>query len=407
MAESTVERGIGERIQAARERTGRSRPVVAGLVGRSAEWLKAVERGRMQPPRLDMLLRLAEAIGVRDLSELIGETDLDVAGLQRRSGHPAVADIREAIEHVSLGDPVRVVDAGELERRGAHLWQVWHTSSAPRAAAGALLPPLIRDGRRAVRVLTGDERRTAYRALAGAYALAEQVLAWVADSTLLWLAADRCMEAAQQADDPETLAAAAWVLGNVWRSTGREDDAWRLVQDASSLLAPALTGGSDTARALWGSNQLHAAITAARLGREGDAMRSLEAAAAMADRLPAGYAHPWTLFGQPNAHVTGISVHVDLRQSGHALDHAQQSDLDAVPSIDRRARLWLEIARGYAQRKDHMSTLHVLQRAVAISEESTRCHPIARGLAGELVTHGGRIVNREARVLAGRLGLAV
>jgi acetate---CoA ligase (ADP-forming) len=33
-----------------------------------------------------------------------------------------------------------------------------------------------------------------------------------------------------QADDPETLAAAAWVLGNVWRSTGRETDAWDLTQ---------------------------------------------------------------------------------------------------------------------------------------------------------------------------------
>jgi tetratricopeptide (TPR) repeat protein len=270
-----------------------------------------------------------------------------------------------------------------------------------------MLPAIIRDGRRAVRVLDGEDRRTAYRALAGAYALAEQVLAWVADPALLWLAADRCMDCAQQADDPETLAAAAWVLGNVWRATGREDDAWNLVQDASSLLDPYLNDGSDNARALWGANQLHAAITAARVGREGDALRCLDQAYEMTSRLPQGFAHPWTLFGKPNAVMTGVSVSVDLRKSGSALDYANSGEVDAVPSLDRQARLWLEICRSFNQRKDHVSTLHVLQKATSISEESMRCHPIARSIAGELVTSGGRMVESEARALARRIGLTV
>lgn len=406
MADELAGKTIGERIQIIRERTGKSRPVVANLLGRSAEWLRAVERGRQHPPRLDMLVRLAEVLGVRDLAELTGEATLEV-GLQRRSGHPVVEPIREAIESVDLLPTGPTVQPAELIERAERAWRKWHTSDTPRADAGALLPQLIRDGRRAARVLDGQERRRAYMALASAYALSEQVLAWVADSALLWLAADRCMESAQQADEPDTLAAAAWVLGNVWRSTGREDDAWRLVQDASSLLEPYLADGTDQTRALWGANQLHAAITAARLGREGDALRSLDQAEEMTRRLPGNYAHPWTLFGSANATMTGISVHVDLRQSGHALDYANSGDLDAVPSIDRRARLWLEIARGYNQRGDSMSTLHVLQRAESISEESTRCHPIARSLAGELVTAGGRLIEKEARALAGRLGLTV
>jgi len=406
MDDDTADVAIGERLQAIRERTGKSRPVVAGLVGRSAEWLKAVEKGRRQPPRLDMLVRLAEVLGVRDLAELTGETGLAM-GLQRRSGHPAVAGIREAIEGVDLTASSPSVDPAELHNRTAQAWRTWHTSSTPRASAGALLPQLIRDGRRTARVLSGQQRRSAFAALAGSYALAEQVLAWVADSALLWLAADRCMECAQQSDDPETLAAAAWVLGNVWRSTGREEDAWQLLTDASRLLESRLADGTDEVRALWGAAQLHAAITAARLGREGDALRALDQAAAMTIRLPRGYSHPWTLFGKANATMTGISVHVDLSQSGHALDYASQGDLDGVPSLDRRTRLWLEIARGYAQRKDPMGTLHVLQRGLAISEESMRCHPIARGLTDDLVVHGGKLVEREARALAASLGMTV
>lgn len=407
MSDELTGKSVGERIQIIRERTGRSRPVVAGLVGRSAEWLKAIEKGRRQPPRLDMLMQLGEVLGVQDLSELTGEETLRI-GLQRRGTHDVVPAIREAIESAELAVPTGIrPNAQFLEEQAERAWQVWHTSATPRADAGAMLPAIIRDGRRAVRVLEGEDRRTAYRALAGAYALSEQVLAWVADPALLWLAADRCMDCAQQADDPETLAAAAWVLGNVWRSTGREDDAWNLVQDASNLLEPHLDSGSDNARALWGANQLHASITAARVGREGDALRCLDQAYDMTSRLPQGFAHPWTLFGKANAVMTGVSVSVDLRKSGSALDYANSGEVDEVPSLDRQARLWLEICRSFNQRKDHMSALHVLQRATSVSEESMRCHPIARSIASELVTSGGRMVEGEARVLARRLGLTV
>lgn len=396
---------IGERIQIIRERTGKTRPVVAGLVGRSAEWLKAVEKGRRLPPRLDMLMRLAEVLGVRDLTELTGG-DIPGVSMQRRAMHDAVPPIREAIEEALLSVPAEPrPDAAELSARTARAWRLWHASVRPRSDAGAVLPGLIRDCRRAVRVLDGNDRRQAYTALAGAYALCEQVLAWVAEPALLWLAADRCMDAAQQADEPEVLAAAAWVLGNVWRSSGREDDAWHLAQDACTLLEPHLNDGSNTLRALWGSCQLHSSITAARVGREGDALRCLDGANAMAARLPDDYAHDWTLFGQPNADLTGVSVWVDLRKGGSALDSASRVDPDRIPSVDRRARLWLETARAYVQRRDYTSALHVLSRAVAVSEESMRCHPLSRGMAGELVTSGGRLIERESRALAGRLGL--
>ncbi|GAA4863874.1 helix-turn-helix transcriptional regulator [Saccharopolyspora cebuensis] len=62
---------VGRRIKAARQRAGMSRPVLAGLVGRSAEWLKAVEVGRLQVPRLPMLIKLARALGISDLAVLL------------------------------------------------------------------------------------------------------------------------------------------------------------------------------------------------------------------------------------------------------------------------------------------------------------------------------------------------
>ena len=401
---------IGERIQALRERRGKSRPVVAGLVGKSPEWLKSIEKGRLLPPRWEMLCRLADALEVQDLSELTGSAP-DRVPMSPRTSHEVVPALREAIEETTLfaaADPRP--DPDDLQQRVAAAWQTWHTSSSPRAAAGAVLPQLLREGRRATRVLDGAERRRAHAALSAAYALSEQILAWVADSSLLWLSADRCMAAAEQSDDPEALAGASWVVGNVWRATGRETDAVQLVSDAAGLLEPHLNAagdGGDRTRALWGACQLHASITSARLGREGDALRSLDHAWNMTGRLPSGYAHPWTLFGRANTAVTAVSVHVDLRKSSSALDAAEQVDPDTVPSTDRRARLWLETARAYHQRKDKTAALHVLQRATQVSEESMRCHPLARGIAGDLVTSGGGLVQTEARGLAGRLGLTV
>ncbi len=407
MTDELAGRPIGERIQIIRERTGKSRAVVAGLVGRSVEWLKAIENGRRHPPRIDMLLRLAEVLGVRDLSELTGSDKLPMS-VGQRSGHAVVEDLRDAIEAAHLLVPDGPVpDSARLVERTEDAWRVWHESLTPRESTGPLLAQIIRDCRRAVRVLDGQDRRTAYAALSGAYALSEQVLAWVADAPLLWLAADRCMDAAEQADQPIVLASAAWVLGNVWRATGREEDAIRLADDGAELLRPRLDSGTDTDRALWGACRLHASITLAKLGREGDALRHLDDADVMTRRLPAGYAHPWTLFGKANSDFTGVSVQVELRKAGSALDHMSTLDPDDIPSIDRRARVWLETARAYRQRGDWMGTLHVLQKASTVSLESMRCHPLSRVLAGELVASGGRLVERESRALASRLGVTV
>ncbi|WP_342802362.1 helix-turn-helix transcriptional regulator [Nocardia sp. No.11] len=400
-------RAIGERIQSIRTRSGKTRAVVAGLVGKSDEWLRDIERpGRSaNPPSLEMLLKIGQALGVRDLTEITGDHPL-LVGVSRRAGHPVVPAIREAIEEVDLAPVPSPVAPAELQARVNRAWHLWHTSDTPRADAGALLPQLIRDGRRARRTLTGKERRAAAAALSGAYALSEQVLAWVADAPLLWLAADRCMSEAEIADDPVTLAAASWVLGNVWRSTGREDDAYRLAQDAVSLLDPRLDEDED-ARAMWGAMQLHGAITAARVGHEGDALRGIDQGLAMARALGPERTHPWTLFGVANSEISAVSVQVELRKSGGALDAASIVDPDSMPSVDRRARLWLEVARASSYGRDWFGTLGALRTAASVSEESMRCHPLARNLAAELVTHGGRLVERDSRALATRLGVTV
>lgn len=404
MASDLTAARIGERIRIVRDRRGLTREVVAARVGKSYEWLKKIESGERSEPRMSMVLKLADVLGV-DPAVLLGAGPEMTLAPTRREGHPVVPSIRDAIEETTLAlPPGPDPDLPALRALLDRAWRSWHSSATPRAEAGRLLPQIIRDGRRAARVLDGTARRDAHTILVGAYVLAEQILAWVSDPALLRLSADRAMASAEAADRPEPLAAAAWIVGNVWRAVGREEEALLLADDAAALLAPRLEDGTDEQRGLWGAVRLHGAITAAKLGREGDALNRLDAGQDAAARM-GPYVHPWTLFGQANARLTAVSVHVDLRQGGTAIDRAGAVDPDTIPSVDRRARLWLEIARAYERDREWTATAAAMQHAVGASEESMRSHPLARSIAASLVASGSALVAPTARAIASRVGV--
>jgi hypothetical protein len=46
-----------------------------------------------------------------------------------------------------------------------------------------------------------------------------------------------------------------------------------------------------------------------------------------------------------------------------------------------------------------------MQRAVNVSEESMRSHPLARSIAASLVASSPRLIASDARVLASRVGV--
>jgi len=158
-----------------------------------------------------------------------------------------------------------------LALRSADAWVTWHQSAEHRTDVGWVLPRLVTDARVAARTARGQGRRAANAVLADVYALVQHEVVWASETELGVTAADRAMTAAQDADDPLALAGAAWTLGMVQRSAGDTDGAITLATDAAALLEPRLQDGTDELRAMYGALQLHAAVTAARAGREGDA----------------------------------------------------------------------------------------------------------------------------------------
>ncbi|MFJ9631458.1 helix-turn-helix domain-containing protein [Streptomyces sp. NPDC101175] len=66
---------IGERVAWYRRRRGLSQEVLAGLVGRTTDWLSKAENDRIELDRLSVITSLAEALDV-SLGDLLAEPTL-------------------------------------------------------------------------------------------------------------------------------------------------------------------------------------------------------------------------------------------------------------------------------------------------------------------------------------------
>lgn len=396
----------GERIRLQREKKGLTRPVLAALVGRGPDWLKKIERGERELRSYTLLVRLATALGVDDLAVLTGGDSAPVPA-ESRPMLGYVGEVRDAVRGPLFGASPDAAPASVDELRGqvAAAWTLWHRSRFQRTELGGLLPTLLRDAQALPRSLEGAERRKAYAVLADVYHLAQQALAYACEPELYWTITDRGRLAAQDADDPLSLAGATWAYANGLREGGYGDEAIRVVEDAASALYHRLEGGSDDLRGMYGALRLHAAITYARDGKEGDAWHSWDEADRVASRLPGGYAHAWTVFGRGNVDFHALSVSVDLRTPGAALQRAADIDLEVVPSVERRSRILIELARAQEQRKDHAGAVHYMNRAVEASPETVRYTPSARSLTAELTRKATGPLKADAVALASAVGI--
>jgi len=390
---------FGARLRAHRERAGKTRAVLGGLVGRSEAWVKALETGRLLTPRLPMLIRLAEVLDITDLADLTGHQSLPVASVTR-AGHPDADRIAAAMQRTTLpvGDPT---PADVLRGQVDQAWALWHRSSTERTAVAAVLPDLLDATRVSARRLDGAARRAALVELARVYHLAQLYAAYQPYPELVWLSADRAMTAAQDADDPGAVAVAAWYYAHVYRASNQVDAAEQVLTDAASMLDPA-AGPEQAAR--WGQLHLGLALGHAKAGRAGQAWRAWDAADRTAARLGDGYAHPWLMFGPAAVAAYGVTVEIDLVRPGEATRRATATDYSSLPSRTRRATHLVDAARAYMMRGEDVAVVHLLGRALRESVDTVRHRPHARMAVLELTGRRGT-VGEDARELALAIGL--
>ncbi|GAA5077324.1 transcriptional regulator with XRE-family HTH domain [Thermocatellispora tengchongensis] len=396
---------LGQRIQYLRERRGMTREVLAGLVGKSESWLKAVERGqRQQQPRLPILLQLAEALRVRDLSELTGDQSMPIR-MFTGPGHPALAAVREAVNALPLQPTGTVQPLTTLRARLDSAWRTRHSSPDHRTALGRLLPDLIRDAQLAAVMYQGEDRRRAQALLAEVYGLTQMFVAYQPAQDLLWRVADRALMAAQESEDPLALSCAVWFLAQAHRDAADFDAARSINEQGLTALSPHMDRADTELLAMWGALHFELAFTAARLGEAGEAWRHWEEAGRIADRLPGDYYQPWTSFSRVIMRPHAVTVAVELHQSGESARQADHAEAVPIPSRPRRGRHLIEVARAHQLQHDHDAVLGTLELAQQTAPETIRYNGYARRMTLEMAEAGPARLRRQARELADKIGV--
>jgi transcriptional regulator with XRE-family HTH domain len=393
---------VGQRIKHYRLRAGKTRPVLGGLIGRSADWVKQIENGQLLPPRMPMLSRIAQALKVT-VPDLLGDDTEQLAKLTGPT-HAAMPAVRDALNRWPLVIDTQAQPLGHIEARQAMAWRARHAASDHRTVLGSLLPGLIRDAQLAARAYEGRQRRRANAILADVLGLTQMFVAYQSGAAdLLWRIVDRALMAAHESGDIHSVAAATWFAMEAHRDTGDWDTAMAINLDVLRLVEPNIDD-SDDMLGMYGALQTGAAFTSARAGEAGRAWKYLDEADRVAARLPKGYAHPWTWFSRPVVGFYAVSLGVELQRAGEAIRSARAVPPAAITSRPRRARHLIEVARGHHLRNAHAEAMNLLRQAYDSAPETIRYNGYAREITMGLM-EGPRDLRPAARDLATKVGL--
>lgn len=396
---------FGQRLQILRTRRGMTQDQLGGLVGRSGSWVRALEAGRLKTPKLPVVLRLAEVLRVRDLSDLTGDQSMTV-NLFTGPGHPRFAAVREALNALQLGGSREAPSAAHLTARLARAWSARHSAPNHREVVGALLPDLIRDAQAAVRQAdTIADRKAAQARLAEVYFLAQFFCAYQPDAPLVWRVAERGMMAAQDSEDPHAIGMAAWLTTQAHRESTHLDAADAVTLETLRYLEPLLPDASADVRAIAGALTVEAGLTAARRSETGTAWRYWDAARQLADGLPAGYFHPVTSFSRAVIGAHAVTVAVELHAGRESTRQAARAEAETIPSRPRRARHRIEQARAYHLDGQPDVALATLAQAHEAAPETVRYNGHARRIILEEAGAKTSERRRRASELAAQIGL--
>jgi transcriptional regulator with XRE-family HTH domain len=229
---------IGERIAFYRRRRGLTQSVLASLVGRSEDWLSKIERGERDIRRLDVLGDLARALRVT-LGDLLGQPVL-VEDEHNDDDVPAIRDALMAPHRLSrrlftVQTPGWRANLEQTRRLTESTWDDYQRGRVTRVIA--ILPQLIRS---AQALEEHESNKARWRVSSRIHHLAATTLIKVGEADLAWIAGERAMSAADNADDPLALASAARAATHGLLAVGRYDDAIELGSAAYGWLSSQL-----------------------------------------------------------------------------------------------------------------------------------------------------------------------
>lgn len=253
----------------------------------------------------------------------------------------------------------------------------------------------------------GADTERADTLAAHAYHVAGSVLLKLGDPAFAALAADRSMNAAQHSGDPIAIAASARIVTHTLISTGHNERARFLAITAADELAREVPlARSRPARSVYGALLLRASVACARDDRE-TAYELLEDAGAMARTLGDDANERWTAFGPANVLLHRVHVALALGDAGSAIRTARQVDVGSIVLAERKASLFLDVARAYQQCGHYDKAFVALDVANRTAPEEIRSRPSAERLVTELASRAPISTKPRIRSFARNAGIAL
>ncbi|HEX5494941.1 MAG TPA: non-homologous end-joining DNA ligase [Mycobacteriales bacterium] len=401
---------VGERVAVWRVYRGMTQEACAGLVGKSLSWWKKIESGVRRVEKFSDLVLIAQVLKVPDMADLTGVLEYSLA-LDRARGHPVVPAIRSALLAASnplpvTGDPP---SARNISARLAQAHTTFHQDRMFVERVGTGMADLLTDAtvgyRRADRADGPDSRRVYAGLLSGCYLLTTRVLRHASAYDLAWTAVDRATHYAYEADDPVRVAWAFWQSSGVLKDLGRPEEGLDQCRQALALLAPLMAEPTGEQVSLYGETNLQTALMAGHCSDEGTAMRYWDIGEASYQRVPAGYRNPVTEYGRDGGMWAAVWVNVALGKCRAAVNAADRIDIGTIPSRPLQALWRVNVARGYAARRQDVATLHVLRQAEEASPETVAYSVHVREICREMLRRDRKPISRELHDFVQRIGL--
>ncbi|MFD2763382.1 hypothetical protein [Micromonospora eburnea] len=259
-----------------------------------------------------------------------------------------------------------------------------------------------------VKSSANGERRQGVEALAAdLYHVVGSVLLKVGDRGTALVAAERSTRAAARSQDPVAIAASARIMTHALMGNSHDAQAVTLAENAAGSLDRDTRLASTDAVAVYGALVLRGAIAAARRHDRDTAHAMLEEATRAATRLGYDGNDRWTGFGATNVLLHQVNIALTLGDAGTAVAIADTVALEKVTLAERKASLFVDVARAYTQWGRYEHSLRALRTAYEVAPEKVRCRPTVRRLASDLAVLANGSVRTAAVGFAQSAGIRV
>lgn len=247
-------------------------------------------------------------------------------------------------------------------------------------------------------------QEAAATAVAELYATATRLCIKLDEDGLAAVTADRALTFAFDGADPLMLAEAHRMVSSVWRRQGHYGRATDVAVGAAQSLAAERVVDASEHLSVQGNLYATAAYTAAKQGDRDSARALIEEAEATAAQLGRDALQRGTVFGPGQVLLHQVSISHLLGDAGQAIEYARRIDPAALPTTERQARYWIDIARAYEQWGKPERCYRALLAAERAAPQEVRRSAV-RVMAEGLMRHDRSLAG--IRTFARRVGASV